>query len=251
MNDIDLRCDSYLAWLDDKRRSREPILKELLALSGATAGILKATNAGAKSLPIAAIAFSLASDTFTVASNRLVTTIDQNTVQTVVLDNQLTYRKQVLRQKIDNKPAALYILRGYLRICMPFAIEMSITNTLAVYHRAGPEALLNNPPLVTQVPLATFRSSMVITNPTRPLPDFRPPRGNTRPATPTSAAQTVFGDFEQRLKERLPGDIRMARWVLFASPRWNGMRIVPIPNSGSTTRLLTSRTGGRNALFSR
>jgi hypothetical protein len=191
MNDIDLRCDAYLAWLDDKRRTREPILKELLVLSGATAGILKAVNTGPTALALTAIAFSLAADTFTVVSNRLVTMIDQNTVQSVVLDNQLRYRSEILHQRIDNKPAALYLLRGYLRICMPFSIEMTITNTLAVYHRSGAGALVSNPPLVTRAPRATFRSSMIITRPDRPLPDFRP--------GPVNLGPNRIGPFEQRL----------------------------------------------------
>src|SRR6476619_1706477 len=29
MNDIDRRCDAYLAWLDDRRRWREPVLKQI------------------------------------------------------------------------------------------------------------------------------------------------------------------------------------------------------------------------------
>ena len=35
MNDIDQRCDSFLTWIDAKRRDREPVLAELSAINTA------------------------------------------------------------------------------------------------------------------------------------------------------------------------------------------------------------------------
>src|SRR5262245_36508245 len=40
MNDIDLRCDAYLAWLDDRRRSAKPLLQQISDMRTATGTIL-------------------------------------------------------------------------------------------------------------------------------------------------------------------------------------------------------------------
>jgi len=36
MNDIDQRCDAYLAWLDNRRRSAEPLLRQIGDVGKAT-----------------------------------------------------------------------------------------------------------------------------------------------------------------------------------------------------------------------
>jgi hypothetical protein len=143
MNDIDGRCDAYLAWLDDKRRSNEPFLKQLAATGAATLGILDATSAGVKAITITGIAFGLAANTFTNFNARILS-LEQSTVQSVVLDNQQLYRENNKPTAIQSRPAAIYYLRNYLRICMPFSIETSINNTVTVFHRSGPDALTRN-----------------------------------------------------------------------------------------------------------
>jgi hypothetical protein len=147
MNDIDRRCDAYMGWLDDKRRTREPVLNQLAAMGAATAAILAITNVGATPIAIAGVAFGLAADTFTNVSSRLLLEIDKSTVQSVVLGNQTQFRAQNIRVIVDNRPAAIYLLRNYLRLCVPFAIEMSINNTVTVYHR-DPSALQTTPLLL-------------------------------------------------------------------------------------------------------
>jgi hypothetical protein len=141
MNDIDLRCDAYLSWLYDRKASKEPFLKELASIGGAAAGILKATDAGATPIALTAIAFGLAADTFTNIDLRLVNAVDYTTVDSVVRDNRTEFRLNNLNLVIDNRPAAIYVLRNYLSICVPDSIEMSINNTVTVYHRGGPDAL--------------------------------------------------------------------------------------------------------------
>jgi hypothetical protein len=165
MNDVDQRCDAYLAWLDEKKRSREPILKQLAAMGAATAGILQAVDSGPKSLALAGIAFGLAAETFTNINSRLLQEVDHTTVQTTVLNNQQIYRDKVLGEIVDNRPAAIYLLRGYLRICMPFSIEMDINNTVTVFHRSGAGALTRDP-MLTRAPEATFTTRFT------PLTDF-------------------------------------------------------------------------------
>jgi hypothetical protein len=140
MNDIDGRCDAYLAWLDDKRRSNEPFLKQLAATSAATLGILDATSASVKAITITGIAFGLAANTFTNFNARILS-LEQSTVQTVVIDSQQKYRQNNNASSVRSRAEAIYYLRNYLRICLPFTIETAVNNTSIVFHRAGPDAL--------------------------------------------------------------------------------------------------------------
>jgi hypothetical protein len=135
MNDIDGRCDGYLAWLDDKRRSNEPFLRQL-----ATLGILDATSASVKAITITGIAFGLAGSTFTNFNARILS-LEQSTVQSVVIDSQHKYRANNDPRDVNSRPAAIHYLRNYLRICLPFSIETAVNNTVTVFHRAGPGAL--------------------------------------------------------------------------------------------------------------
>lgn len=179
MNDIDLRCDAYLSWLHDRRSSREPFLKELAVLGGAAAGILRATEVGATPIALTAIAFGLAADTFTNVDLRLLNGVDYTTVQSVVRDNRTQFRLNNLNLVIDNRPAAIYVLRNYLSICVPASIEMSINNTLNVYHRGGPDAL-RMPPVVLRTAPATsatsagIRGAPVVIRADRPPPVTAP-----------------------------------------------------------------------------
>ena len=161
MNDIDLRCDGYLAWLYDRKSSKEPFLKELAAVGGAAAGILSTTHAGPTPIALTAIAFGLAADTFTNVDQRLVNAVDYTTVDSVVRDNRTKFRGANLDLVIDNRPAAIYILRQYLSICVPDAIEMSINNTVIVYHRGGPDALRTAPVGLRSAPATGGNSATI------------------------------------------------------------------------------------------
>ena len=160
MNDIDRRCDAYLGWLDNKRRWREPILKQLHTTAATSGAIMGLTGVGAVPIAIVGTAFGFAQDTFVNVSSRLITEIDHSVVQSVVLGNQNQFRIRVADTPVDNRPAAIYLLRNYLRICMPFSIEMSINNTMTVYSRGGPDALRTEP-LLTQPPTVARMSAAV------------------------------------------------------------------------------------------
>lgn len=153
MNDIDRRCDSYLAWIDNKRRWREPVLKQLHTTAAATAAILGLTGVGATPIAIVGTVFGFAQDSFVNFQSRLITEVDNAVIQSVVLSHQNEFRAKLAGVPIDNRPASIYLLRNYLRICMPFSIEMSISNTITTYHRGGPDALRNEPPLLTRAPI--------------------------------------------------------------------------------------------------
>ena len=151
MNDIDLRCDAYLAWLDNRKRSATPILNQLAAMNTTTQAIMHATGSGATAITIVGIAFGLAADTFTNVNSRLLLEVNQSTVQSVVIGHQTEYRLKAANVLVISRPMAIYLLRNYLRICMPFSIETSINNTVSVYHRVGPEALRAGP-MATRAP---------------------------------------------------------------------------------------------------
>jgi hypothetical protein len=183
MNDIDLRCDSYLSWLYDKKSSKEPILKELASVGGASAAVLAATGAGATPIALTAIAFGLAANTFTNIDQRLVNAVDYSTVDSVVRDNRTLFRRNNLDLVIDNRPAAIYVLRNYLAICVPDSIEMSINNTVTVYHRGGPDALLAPPIGLTLAPATSSTSAAVRGTPVARNADIAPAAGPGRALT--------------------------------------------------------------------
>lgn len=195
MNDIDRRCDGYLAWLDNKRRWREPILKQLHTTAATTGAIMGLTGVGAVPIAIVGTAFGFAQDTFVNVNARLITEIDHSVLQTVVLDNQNQFRIKVAGTPVDNRPAAIYLLRNYLRICMPFSIEMSINNTMTVYHRGGPDALRTEP-LLTQAPgvaRITATRPAIIRDVNTPLKPF---------VVQPTISSTRIGPFEEKMSRK-------------------------------------------------
>jgi hypothetical protein len=213
MNDIDLRCDAYLAWLYDRKASKEPFLKELASIGGAAAGILKATDAGATPIALTAIAFGLAADTFTNIDLRLVNAVDYTTVDSVVRDNRTQFRRNNIDLVIDNRPAAIYVLRNYLSICVPDSIETSINNTVTVYHRAGPDAL-RIPPIgiriapATAVTSAAVRGALINSIPKGPR-DPLPGVGNNPPPPPVETKMTEgVTDTERNMPKSIGGSIQ-------------------------------------------
>jgi hypothetical protein len=174
MNDIDRRCDAYLAWLDDRRRWREPALKQLHSTAAATAAIMGLSGVGAVPIAIVGAAFGFAQETFVNFSGRLITEINHSTVQSLVLTRQNDYRGGLRNKAIPNRPAALYALRSYLRLCMPMTIETEINTTLTGVDRNGTVP----PPMITP---ATIAAATIITDPNRPFtkpPTFGPPPSN-------------------------------------------------------------------------
>jgi hypothetical protein len=194
MNDIDTRCDSYLAWLDAKRRSSTAILQQISDTRTATEAILAYTAAGPTAIAIVGTAFGFAAQTFTNITSRLLLEVDQSTVQTVVLTRQKQFREDLPRV-IDNRAAAIYALRSYLRLCMPMTIETQINTTVKLFERGGVPALRDaqaNPMIDARVVrTATIRSA------TAPI---APP-----PRTPQVVDSVRVGQFEQRLTA---GEIR-------------------------------------------
>jgi hypothetical protein len=149
LNDVDRRCDSYLAWLDDRRRTNTAVLKELGDLAVASQAIMRVSGVSANPITLAGLAFGLAADTFININSRLLLEIDKTTVQTLVLRRRNEYRGGLQTVRIENRPAAIHALRSYLNICTPFTIETDINATITVFQQVGAGGLDNKGPLVT------------------------------------------------------------------------------------------------------
>ncbi len=160
MNDIDQRCDAYLTWLDDRSRSQAPILKELSDLSVATQAIMATTPAGAGAITIVGVAFGLASSSFTNFNSRLLYEVNHSTIQSIVFANDNRFRQELKGKVINNRPAAIYALRSYLRLCMPFTIETQINNAVTLFEVGGVASAGVNPnPLISANNVATVVSN--------------------------------------------------------------------------------------------
>jgi hypothetical protein len=143
MNDIDLRCDAYLAWLDQKKRENAAILAEIGTIRFAVDALINpaiSPGVGPRTLAAVTAAFGLATGTLTNV-NALLLQVDHTTVQSVVFINRQSFRESVLKLAIDNKPMAIHALRSYLTICMPMTISANINATVTVYQQAGPGAI--------------------------------------------------------------------------------------------------------------
>jgi hypothetical protein len=152
MNDIDQRCDGYLTWLDARRRDKEPFLAELAAITSATHDIMTVTGASPKSLNIVTSVFGLAAITYTQWNSRLLISIEQSTVQEVVYNSQQEYRDKIKTWPVPDRPTAVYLLRNYLRVCMPISIEANINTTTRLVKRGAMEAAKQNLVVATTTP---------------------------------------------------------------------------------------------------
>ena len=188
MNDIDRRCDDYLQWLDDKRRSTAPILQQIGDTQTGVTAVMAATNVAGPAIGIVAAAFGFARSSFTNFNSRLLLEIDHSTVQAVVFSRQRAFRLG-LPPVIDNRPAAIYALRSYLRLCMPITIETDINNTVTLFARGARPTT----PLVTPQNIA----ATMIARPTDVIPPFVAP-----PPVPACEPGVCQGPFEPGLNKK-------------------------------------------------
>lgn len=125
-NDIDRRCDSYLAWLNARRRNRNAILSQITDTRNFTEAVMFTAGASATALTVAGLAFGLASNTFTNYYSRLLLEIERSTVEVLVIEKRAQYRDTLKNVLIGSQPDAIHVLREYLLICTPHYIENRI-----------------------------------------------------------------------------------------------------------------------------
>jgi hypothetical protein len=182
MNDIDLRCDVFLTWLDARRRDKEPVLEEISMLNTTTNTVMAAAGASSKSLQIATAAFGLATATYTNWNSRLLISVNQSTVQTIVYTRQQDYRSTISSYIVPDQPTAIYLLRNYLRICLPTSIEADVNTTPTLVQRGNPADAKNNPvikPIVhmKMPPAALIKTSFSLNDATKALRAWLRPNG--------------------------------------------------------------------------
>jgi hypothetical protein len=161
MNDIDQRCDSYLTWLDARRRDKEPILAEISALNTAAHAVMTVTGASPRALDIVTAAFGLASASYYNWNSRLLISVNQSTVQEIVYNSQGEYRRQIRDYPVPDQPTAIYLLRNYLRLCMPITIEASINVGATLVQREVASADQKNLVVMNTVPTVRVKFSRV------------------------------------------------------------------------------------------
>ncbi len=159
MNDIDLRCDGFLTWIDARRRDKEPVLAEISAVTAAVHTIMTVTGSSPKSLDILTAAFGLASATYTNWNTRLLIAVDQSTIQEIVYNGQGQFRAGIKAYQVPDQPAAIYLLRNYLRICLPTTIEASINITTSLVQRGSLTAAQTNLVVRNTVPAIATNAS--------------------------------------------------------------------------------------------
>lgn len=145
MNDIDTRCDAYLAWYDSRKRSQQPMISQINTTARLVNAILLAYAPTSAAIGVVAEAFGFAQASVINYHSRLLFEIDTSTLQALVLGNQRSFREGIAELKFQTKPAVEHALRSYLRICMPFSIETEVNNVLTVVKRSGdvPPPLIN------------------------------------------------------------------------------------------------------------
>ncbi|TSE00214.1 hypothetical protein C1D09_032425 [Mesorhizobium intechi] len=133
--DIDQRCDSFLDGLYYKAKTGDSFIAQISDTGSFAASVLDATSSSVPSIKIVAAAFGLAENTFRNTNKTLLEALDATTVKSLVFRRQQDIKQEIYRTTIWNKPEALHALRTYLRVCMPFAIEMEANAVLTTAQR--------------------------------------------------------------------------------------------------------------------
>jgi hypothetical protein len=196
MNDIDRRCDAYLEWLDNQHRSKGPLLSQISSIQGATTTIMGLISPGSgAALSIVGEAFGLLRQSVENYHSRLLIDIEPSTRNSVVLRALSDFRHAYGARSVANKPEAEYVLREYLRRCLPFAIETQI-NDLSTLGSQGIRASEEN---------SIFKSPVEMTT-------------GSSPASPDQ--RVVFVDRKRSgIKDESgnsfskTGDIKIASWI--------------------------------------
>jgi hypothetical protein len=130
-NDIDRRCDAYLAWLENVRLRGSYVNAQLNDTGRLTNAILTslAPSAGV-AIGIVGEAFGFARSSFNNYQNRALLGFEGSTIKTIVSERRLAFRDEFSHVLFRFKPDAVNALRSYLRICMPYTITMD-ANTYA------------------------------------------------------------------------------------------------------------------------
>jgi hypothetical protein len=153
----------------------------------------------------------LASTTYSNWNSRLLLDVEHSTVQTVVYTRQQQFRLLNSVLFVPDSASALYLLRGYLRICMPITIETDINTSVTLVQRgAPPQSVLQTPvvrPLILPPSTARVFRESIPSSPRaalpgaagqpggpKPEPTIGQARGEVEPGMPISQGRQIQGN---------------------------------------------------------
>ncbi|MEQ1695250.1 MAG: hypothetical protein ABL901_05345 [Hyphomicrobiaceae bacterium] len=266
LNDIDERCGAYLRSLDDARRNRLAWNSMWNNVGTPGKAIIAQTNPGVKALTIVSELFDFAQASGNEFYSAVILSEEPSVIERVVRKLQTQYRVG-LDGKLNDKQAfqtiersgAHYIVRGYLRLCLPLTIESELQSfkTNAYYTGAGQRAALLRDAAVLKVldglPMVD-RDSSSPHNPVKPKPS-KPANqnGNGIPDhTPTDKPLTQDQLMIQRANLCLPSRAIPTETPKLSDPDYvNAVeefkrgyfshmapRSVPIPDASRTVQLI-------------
>ncbi|WP_377296040.1 hypothetical protein [Rhizobium sp. SGZ-381] len=181
MNDIDHRCDLYLAWLENKRNERPFVNSTLVSLTTTAAGALAVAVPGNDdAFKYVSIALGLASQAYDAYYTRALLGLEPSTIKLTVESRRLQFRDRFLTARYLQKVDVVAVLRSYLKLCTPQTITMDV-NSFARAAVTGVE-----PPQVENLEI----ERRVFDTPRRPNdPGIARPG---RPLTPSTAVAQIF-----------------------------------------------------------
>ncbi len=143
LNDIDDRCEMYVNSLHRAKREGDSYIAMLTRTSTATNTVLgqmldKASQRGARAIAIVQAAFNLGENSINTYYSRLLLAVPPTDVQQLILKRQTAFRVAlrdgvkdsggaVRYMPLASRSDAYYVIRSYLRICLPASIEAAIS----------------------------------------------------------------------------------------------------------------------------
>jgi len=204
-NDIDRRCDGYLAWLEEVRNREAFGNSQLNAIEQLVNAVKVATgDASTSALAIVGAAFGYSRDLFSDYHRFLYNGLESSTIKAIVTERRLKYRSALRDQPIKYKPDAVNILRSYLRICLPFTITMD-ANTFARALANGDDLPdYTNPEIQRKTLIGTTIATNIPDNPVAPAtPGNLDPKGTIGGKKLTALEQAIPLPFGIEIQKRL------------------------------------------------
>lgn len=125
-NDIDLRCDRYLNWVDRKRSEERFANTGTVALSGLLGGVLGIAAPGTAALAYLPLVFDFTQDVYSAYQTAILFGLESSTVKSIVNQRRYQHREQFKAVQIVDRPSAIYAMREYLMICTPQSIVQDV-----------------------------------------------------------------------------------------------------------------------------
>lgn len=127
-NDIDARCDKYLAAISRQRLEARAFTRQSAAGLGFARAVFRIAGNTSDTLAYLTEALNLTNLLLDEENLSLLAAIDTSTIMTLVNKNRRAFRKVATETKVQDRPQAIYALRNYLAICTPQSIVLNVNN---------------------------------------------------------------------------------------------------------------------------